>query len=88
MSLPRQLFAWELLDLCETLRARSSSTVRVVLSADAPSEWLDGWSEILAEAVIGRIEVQFASGRRRGKSVTGEGQLEVRFGESLHHRRG
>ncbi len=64
MALPRRLDAWELLDLCEMLRVRSASRVRVVLPADASSEWLDGWSEVLAEAVAGRIEVQFVAGRR------------------------
>jgi hypothetical protein len=78
MSLRQQLYAWELLDLCETLRARSASTVRVVLPAGGPSEWLDGWCSVLAEAVIGRIEVQFLAGAARRKKQADTGQLEVR----------
>lgn len=83
MRLPRHLQSWELMDLCETLRARSSQTVRVVLPAEAPSDWLNGWCEVLAEAVVGRIEVQFTVDRRARKSVrvaAPEGtQLEVDF---------
>jgi hypothetical protein len=91
MSLPRPLQAWELMDLCETLRARSQSAVRVVLPAVAPSDWLDRWCEVLAEAVIGRIEVQFTASRkprrRAERRMSGESpQLEVEFMRSRGER--
>ena len=80
-SLPRQLTAWEMRDLCEMLGARSGKSVRVVLPAVGASEWLDGWSTALAEAVTRRMDVQFVIPRRsrRRQAVCGdvEAQLEV-----------
>lgn len=91
MSLPRQLAAWEVMDLCETLKARSTNTVRVVLPAVAPSDWLDGWCEVLADAVVGRIEVQFVAPRaprvRNGTVARESTQLEVDFAGSRCERR-
>lgn len=91
MSLPRQLAAWEVMDLCETLRARSTNTVRVVLPAVAPSDWLDGWCEVLGDAVVGRVEVQFVIPRApRMRNRTGapnNTQLEVDFARGRSERK-
>jgi len=83
MTLPRPLCRWELMELCETLRVRSASPVRVIVPAEAPADWLDAWCDVLAEAVAARIEVHFAPESRRGarQRRTRGAQLEVRFGE-------
>ncbi len=68
LRLARPLNGWELMELCDTLRTRSASPVRVALSADAPAAWLDQWSDALSEIVTERVEVQFVgkgSPRRR-----------------------
>jgi hypothetical protein len=77
LPLRRPLAAWELMDLCELLKARSQLPVRVALPAEGPSEWLDEWCSVLADAVVARIEVQFTASRvrRRHEKKGRQGQL-------------
>jgi hypothetical protein len=67
ISLPLQR-EWTWLDLqhfCDLLTAYSGRSVRFVLPADGPCEWLDTWCEVLARAPAMRIEVQFVMEHRR-----------------------
>ena len=66
LALPRALRSWELADLCAAVRAWTGRRTRVALSADAPSEWLDEWSETLEGADCGALEVEFVRARRDG----------------------
>jgi hypothetical protein len=85
MPLPRALAAWELMDLCEMLRARSHLPVRVVLPAEESSDWLDEWCQVLADAVTGRVEVQFTSSRRR-RRPDNDRQAPLGFSPVLRRR--
>lgn len=64
-ALPRTLMPWELTDLCASLRAWTGRRSRVVLRADAPSDWLDDWSRVLEDVDVGgrELEVEFAMPR-------------------------
>ena len=64
LTLPGPLSAWQLTDLSQLLRAWTMQRTRVVLSAEAPSAWLDEWSEALADA---EVEVEFCTRGRRGR---------------------
>jgi hypothetical protein len=66
LELMSPLSGWQLLDLAQLLRAWTRRSTRVVLSADAPGEWLDDWCVELEQA---DVEVEFRwpgrGGRRR-----------------------
>ncbi len=66
LALPRALRPWELLDLCAAVKAWTGRRTRVALSAEAPCEWLDEWSETLEGAACGAVEVEFVRARREG----------------------
>ena len=64
LSLPRPMQPWEVVDLCAGIRAWTGRRTRIVLPAEAPCDWLDDWSVVLAEAVDDDMEVEFAPDRR------------------------
>jgi hypothetical protein len=67
LSLPRAMHPWEVMDLCAGIRAWTGRRTRIVLPAEAPCDWLDDWSLVLSEAVVGDLEVEFALDRRDGR---------------------
>lgn len=65
LQLPRLLRAWELTDLNAAVKAWTGSRLLVALPADAPCDWLDEWSGVLADACAGGLDVAFVPGRPR-----------------------